>query len=202
MNDLFYNISYKEQAKLLKLFESYARVYPKNSYISINIRENTIGFIAKGSLEVIKTDYNGNQKLTDNLNENDIFLSYLYNDEYSIIAKDDVEILFIDYESILLLNNNSNYFIQFLKNLLNIFSLLIEEKNKHIEILSKKSIRDKLLEYFNITSNHKKTIYLPYSYTFLADYLSIDRTAMTRELKNLKDEGFISTKGRKITLLY
>lgn len=202
MNDLFYNISYKEQAKLLKLFESYARVYPKNSYIPINIRENTIGFITKGNLEVIKTDYNGNQKLTDNLNENNIFLSYLYNDEYSIIAKDDVEILFIDYESILLLNNNSNYFIQFLKNLLNIFSLLIEEKNKHIEILSKKSIRDKLLEYFNITSNHKKTIYLPYSYTFLADYLSIDRTAMTRELKNLKDEGFISTKGRKITLLY
>ncbi len=142
MNDLFYNISYKEQAKLLKLFESYARVYTKNSYISINIRENTIGFITKGSLEVIKTDYNGNQKLTDNLNENDIFLSYLYNDEYSIIAKDDVEILFIDYESVLLLNNNSNYFIQFLKNLLNIFSLLIEEKNIDIEILSKKSIRD------------------------------------------------------------
>lgn len=202
MNDLFLNISNKDKIKLLKLLESYIRNYKKNTYISINNRENIIGYIINGTLEIIKTDYNGNTKITDNLTDNDIFLSYLYNDEYSIITKEDSKILFIDYETIINLNINNNYYNIFLKNLLNIFNTLIEEKNKHIEILSKKSIRDKLLEYFNINSNHSKVIYLPYSYTFLADYLSVDRTAMTRELKNLKDEGFISTKGRKITLLY
>ena len=36
----------------------------------------------------------------------------------------------------------------------------------------------------------------------LADYLAIDRCAMTRELKYLKEEGFISVNGRVITLLY
>ncbi len=202
MNDLFLNISNKDKIKLLKLLESYIRNYKKNTYISINNRENIIGYIINGTLEIIKTDYNGNTKITDNLTDNDIFLSYLYNDEYSIITKEDSKILFIDYETIINLNINNNYYNIFLKNLLNIFNTLIEEKNKHIEILSKKSIRDKLLEYFNINSNHSKVIYLPYSYTFLADYLSVDRTAMTRELKNLKDEGFVSTKGRKITLLY
>lgn len=202
MNNLFLNINNKEKEKLLKLLESYSRDYKKNTYVSINNRENIIGYIINGTLEIIKTDYNGNSKILDNLTDNDLFLSYLYNDEYSIITKEDTKILYIDYETVINLNINNNYYNIFLKNLLNIFNLLIKEKNKHIEILSKKSIRDKLLEYFNINSNHSKIIYLPYSYTFLADYLSVDRTAMTRELKNLKDEGFITTKGKKITLLY
>ena len=53
---------------------------------------------------------------------------------------------------------------------------------------------------------HEKTksmiIYLPFSYTNLANYLAMDRTAMARELKNLKDEGLILTKGRMIKILY
>ena len=36
----------------------------------------------------------------------------------------------------------------------------------------------------------------------MADYLGIDRSAMTREMKLLKDEGFIKTTGKRITLLY
>ena len=79
-----------------------------------------------------------------------------------------------------------------------------EEKNERIEILTKKTIRDKLLEYFNIyrKKHASKIIYLPFSFTDLADFLAVDRSAMTRELKNLKEEGFIETKGRRITLLY
>ncbi|MCQ2977762.1 MAG: helix-turn-helix domain-containing protein, partial [archaeon] len=45
-----------------------------------------------------------------------------------------------------------------------------------------------------------RTFKLPFTYTDLADYLSVDRTAMTRELSLLKEEGFIKTVGRKITL--
>ena len=205
MNELFYNINLKDQIKLLKLFEAYTRTYTKNSYISINTRENIIGVLLKGRLSIIKTDYNGNQKIVEELNDNNIFgttISYLSNDEYSVLVKENSRILFIDYESALILNNNTTYYNRFLKNLLDILIKLIDEKNKHIEILSKKTIRDKLLEYFKIASNHKRIIYLPFSYTLLADYLAVDRTAMSRELKNLKDEGFILTKGRIITLLY
>ena len=48
----------------------------------------------------------------------------------------------------------------------------------------------------------RKSFTLPYSYTDLADYLSIDRSAMMRELKLLIDEGFVKKSGSKITLLY
>ena len=79
-----------------------------------------------------------------------------------------------------------------------------QNSEERIEILTKKTIRDKLLEYFNIyrKKHASKIIYLPFSFTDLADFLAVDRSAMTRELKNLKEEGFIETKGRRITLLY
>ena len=47
-----------------------------------------------------------------------------------------------------------------------------------------------------------KSFILPFSLTDLADYLSVDRSAMMRELKLLRDEGFIEKNGNKITLKY
>ena len=47
-----------------------------------------------------------------------------------------------------------------------------------------------------------KTFTIPLTYTDLADYLGIDRSAMQRELKNLKEDELISTTNKKITLNY
>ncbi len=65
--------------------------------------------------------------------------------------------------------------------------------NSRVELLTKRSIREKLLGYFNILSTRTfvKVLALPFSLTDLADYLSVDRSAMMRELKSLKDDGFI-----------
>ena len=73
-----------------------------------------------------------------------------------------------------------------------------------VELLTKRSIRDKLLGYFTLlsTRHFTKSFTLPFSLTDLADYLSIDRSAMMRELKLLKDDGFIDKNGNRITLLY
>ena len=84
--------------------------------------------------------------------------------------------------------------------MIGILSKRIYEQNERIEILTKRTIRDKLLKYFNsrIKETSSRVIYLPFTYTDLADYLGIDRAAMMRELKNLKEEGFITTTGRII----
>ena len=61
-----------------------------------------------------------------------------------------------------------------------------------------------MISYFRILSekNFSKTFTLPFSLTDLADYLSVDRSAMMRELKSLKNEGFIKKSDKnKITLL-
>ena len=62
---------------------------------------------------------------------------------------------------------------------------------------------DKLLGFFsNISArNLSRSFSLPFSLTDLADYLSIDRSAMMRELKLLQDDGIIKKNRNKITLL-
>ena len=66
------------------------------------------------------------------------------------------------------------------------------------------TIRDKLLAYFRLQSIKEKSriIHLPYSYTILADYLAINRSAMNRELKHLKDEKVIDINKHMIRLNY
>ncbi|MBR1817514.1 MAG: winged helix-turn-helix domain-containing protein, partial [Bacilli bacterium] len=50
--------------------------------------------------------------------------------------------------------------------------------------------------------NHSKSFNLIMTYTSLADYLAVDRSAMMRELKNLKEDKLIKDVNKKITLLY
>lgn len=208
MRKLFNKISVKEQSKLLKLLETSVLIYKKDTAILSSIEENIIGIILEGKAQIIRTDYNGNRTIMEELEEESVFgtaLSSLSSDECEIITKEDTKVLIIDYDHILESeNNNYAYYNQFIKNLLEITTNIIDEKNDRIEILTKKTIRDKLLEYFSIYSKKHGThiIYLPFSLTDFADYLAVDRSAMSREMRNLKDEGFIDSKGRKITLLY
>ena len=126
--------------------------------------------------------------------------SNISNQEYQIITKDETKIIIIEYDQILLQANNSPYYYQFIQNLLKLISTKINEKNERIEILTEKTIRNNLLKYFQIITkrNGSRTIYLPFTYTELAEYLSVDRSALMREIKNLKNDGIITTKGHKI----
>lgn len=208
MHKLFNKINVKEQNKLLKLLETSILSFPRNTAILSTLTEKIIGIILEGSAQIIRTDYNGNRTIIEELEEESVFgtvISSLSSDECQIITKETTKVLIIDYDIIISSENNSyQYYNQFVKNLLEITTNVIDEKNDRIEVLTKKTIRDKLLEYFNIYSKRHgtKIIYLPFSFTDLADYLAVDRSAMSRELKNLKEEGFIETKGRKISLLY
>ena len=206
--DLFFNIKYSNKLKLLRFFEADIICVKKNTTVSSMIKnKKIIASVIFGKLQVIKQDYNGNRTLIDELIENDVFgsiMQTIYGDEYDIVAKEDSKVFIIDFNNAINVNNNTEYYNQFLKNLLQIMSKKILDNNERIEILTNKSIRNKLLAYFKMMykKNNSKVIYLPFSLTDLADYLCVDRSAMSRELKNLKDEGFIEIKNKKIKLLY
>ena len=209
MIKLFDNISPKNMEKLFKLFETHTLHFKKNSSIYSLIKgDNCIGYILSGYIQIIKIDDNGNKTIIEEILEENIFnttISSLNNSEYDIIAKEDTNLLLIDYQRVLSINDiTKDYYLQFIKNLLKITIDKTEEKNERIAILTKKTIRNKLLEYFNIAaSKHgSKFIYLPFNFIDLADYLAVDRSAISRELRNLKEEGFIEIKGKRITLLY
>lgn len=209
MTNPFHNIDFKDREKLLKSLESHSFHFPKNNSIfSIFEQENHIGIILNGYLQIVRIDSNGNRIIMEEIGENEVFGSFMLSfksAEYEILAKEDTDIVVLEYDQILHHQDlNKKYYFQFLQNMLEISFQKMKEKNERIEILTKKTIRNKLLEYFNIISSKygSKYVYLPFNFTDLADYLAIDRSAMSRELKNLKEEGLIEVKGKRITLLY
>ena len=171
-------------------------------------REDFIAIIDSGSVQLIYNDYDGNKSIIEEITEGEIFGSINYilqAEEITCVTKEETQITFIEYEQITndeIIKND--YYIIFIKNLIKILGNQITSKNSRIELLTKRTTRDKILEYFKMQSQKKgsKVFTLPMTFTELANYLSVDRSAMTREIKNLKDEGFIKTNGKKITIKY
>lgn len=209
MINIFSNIDIENKDKLLKMIEADIFTFKKGlTILSRSKNDNTFFIILSGCIQIIRNDYNGNRIITNELYENDVFGSTILsvsNNEYDIFTKEDTKIAIIEYDRVILKDyNDCSFYNTFIKNLLQITSNKMKLKNERIEILTKKTIRNRLLEYFKIESKKSgsKKIYLQISFTELAEYLATDRSAMTRELKNLKDEGFIEITGKKITLLY
>ena len=150
----------------------------------------------------------GDEVVTEKLNENDLFgtnISLTNYENCQILAKTDVEVLVIDYKKLMKQENlKYRYFNVFFQNIFVIINKKIKEKNERINILEKKQIREKLLEFFEIEYKkaHTKTITLPFHLKDLADYIAVNRSAMFRELKNMKEEKVIEIKNKRITLLY
>ena len=209
MISLFKDITPNNKGKLLKLLETSNFTYQKVLNIAYLFKDKeSIGLVLSGSLDIIRIDYNGTRTIIETIYEEEILgtsLTSLLSNDYEIITREDTKILWLDYNVILGINDiKYTYYNQFIKNLLMIALEKNTLKNERIEILTQKTISNKLLEYFRIEAlkNRSKIIYLKSTWQDLADYLAIDRCAMTRELKYLKEEGFISVKGRVITLLY
>lgn len=206
MIKLFQNINKKDQEKILKSLEANTFTYKKDTTILSTIKnDNIIGIVIYGYIQIVKTDYNGNITIIEKLEDNSIFgtmFSNISNNEYQIITKKETKIIIIDYDRIMERKNNSSYYTIFIQNLLEIMFEEMNEKNDRIEILTEKTIRNKLLKYFQIISkrNGSKNIYLPFTLTELAQYIAVDRCAMSRELKNLKEDNIIEINNKIIKI--
>lgn len=184
--------------------------FSKGSVITTYIeKRKQICILLTGKADLIRYDLNGNKDIVDRFSKDDIFGEAFFpvntNNELFVLATEDSEVLLFLYDDIQLkCNNNCKFHYTLVSNLLELVLNNVVHQNTRIEILSKRTIREKLLSYFSILSkkSFSKNITIPYSLTSLADYLSVDRSAMMREIKSLIDEGFILKNGNKIRLLY
>ena len=200
----------KNELELTEFFEEFSnncknvqkKFFKKNQIITTYIQKrNQICVLITGEADLVRYDLNGGKSIIEHYTKNDIFGEAFYivtvNNELLVEAKKNCEVLFFSYNNIYEKCRPNCKFHQ-----------LLTEKfcnlNTRIEVLTKRTIRDKLLGYFSILSmrNLSRTFELPFSLTDLADFLSVDRSAMMREIKCLKEEGFIKKNNSKITLLY
>lgn len=209
MTNLFENINEQNIRKIKRFLMATTITYPKGVNVLSNVNQDDfIALVDIGSVQFISTDYDGNKSIIETITKGGAFGSLTFpvdNEEVTCITKEVTQITYIEYNSITndeIIKTDS--YIMFIKNLIKILSEQVSEKNNRIEILTKKTTRDKLLEYFKQQSQERgiKTFTIPMSFTELASHLSVDRSAMTREISYLRDDGIIKTNGRKITLLY
>ena len=209
MTNLFENISEKNRLKLKQILRSITIKYPKGVNILSNVNQNDfIAIIDSGTIELVFTDYNGNKTILEEYHKGEIIgsiSSSLHSEEITCIPKEETQITFIEYDDI---TNDEiikqDFYIIFIKNLIRILTEQLKMRNTRIELLTKKTTRDKLLSYFKMEAkkaNSNKFV-LPLSITEIANYLSVDRCAMTREIKYLKEEGLIEINSKHIKVYY
>ena len=207
MGNVFVNLNDKEKRKLLNSLKVHTMNYPKNISLNKELSGDFLGIIIKGKIEITRTNARGATNTLEILEEGDTFSSSISNisEEYDIQTLHETSIIFININDIASYQGyHKAYYQKFMKNLFVISLNKIKEKNERIQLLTLKTIREKLLSYFEIESkkNHSKTFNLLMTYTALADDLAIDRSAMMRELKNLKEDRLIKEINKKITILY
>lgn len=204
---IYQNIEEKKLQKLLHTLQSNTLFYKPNQTIAYSIsNRNLIGIMENGKANLIRFDYDGKRTIIEELTPGDIFSDMFIStnsSELSVITLTNCQVTFIEYDELLKKCKTSQSATTLLDNLFKVVSNTLIKRNERIELLTTRSIRNKLLAYFELQEkkNNSKTFNLNYSYTDLADYLAIDRSAMMRELKNLKEDKLIKDTNKKITLL-
>lgn len=208
MTQLFENISEKDKKSLLVSLNAIVTTFTEKAQVFNANNDNIIGVIDEGIVQIIRNDYNGDRILIEELTKNQIFgsrISSITSHDYEVIAVSPCKITFFEFSDVYKEKIKKHpAFLQFQENLLRIMSDIILKRNQRIQVLSQKTIRERLLEYFKMISRGQKTknITIPFNFTELADYLGINRSAMYRELANLKAEKQISIKKRVISLYF
>ena len=183
--------------------------FKKNELITTYlIKRNQLCILLTGEAFVIKYLHSGERRIISSLKKGDSFGEVLYklrnNNDLFVQAKKDCEVLFLPYDKLNTCNKDCFFHIYLLRGLPDLFMNNIIDLNSRIEIMTYKNTRDKLIAYFNLLDkkNGSSKITIPYSFTDLADYLVLDRSAMMRELSKMCNEHLIKKDGKEVTLLY
>lgn len=207
---LFDGISKEEYDRMMVCFQAVTRTYePEETICFYSDHPDRIGYLIDGEAAIIRTHYDGRQTILEYLKAGDVFGSALSavsqaSGALQVVCTKKCTIQFINYEHLTKRCSNACAFhSRLVSNALELISKKAISLSEHLEVLSQRTTRDKLLCYFHqqATAQHSDTFRLPFSLSTLADYLSVDRSAMMREIKKLKEEGILISNRKTITLV-
>lgn len=162
-----------------------------------------MGVLLFGSAQVVREDYYGNRSIMTILKPGELFaetfsFAGLETMPVSVIATTDSKVLLLDCKRVLTSCPNSCHFHNLLmKNLLQEMAQKNLSLSQKIRYMSEKSTKDKLMAYLlDQAKHHQSTEFvIPFDRQALADYLGVERSAMSAEISKLKKSGQIDTKG-------
>ena len=208
---LFQDISYEEYSRLLTCFQAVQKSFRSDDliYDFSSPQNDAVGIVERGCAALIRIDEEGVATVMEELGPGGVFGRTLAfagssGDSLQVVCRTPCDVLFIDYPHILKRCENAcNHHSVLVQNMLRLMSDKAQALSQRVDVLSRRSIREKLLCYFRQLSEQagSNTFTLPFSLSTLADYIATDRSAMMRELKRLREEGTIRSDGRQFTLL-
>lgn len=206
---LFTDILPEEQERMRVCFKAREAIFQNGETVmEYSSSMQKIGLIQEGRAILYCCDEDGNEYMIDELNQDSVFgepfLLPLDAQHYYVCATMQTKVLFIDYEHVVKRCENAcHHHSQMVSNLFQMTALRSGQQTDRIYMLSKSSTRKKLMAYLHslAAEKHTKKVKIPMSYTVLAQYLCVDRSAMMREIRKLTDEGVLRKEGRDVELL-
>ncbi len=209
-NTLFKGVTNKDRMRMIECFNAETKKFRAGSCIAdFSIPRGKIGVILKGNAEIIRYDINGVRSIIETLGEQDIFGDFFTystskKSTVEIVAESDCEILFmLRSELMKRCEKACQCHSQVVENMLDLMTEKAISLSERIEVLSQRTIEDKLLSFLQIVENNTasgKQPQIPFSTTALSDYLCVNRSALQREMAKLKKSGVLTISKRKFKL--
>lgn len=207
---LFAGIGETEISAMLNCLQANLRTYKKGDYVfREGERLDKITVLVEGKLLIQKDDFWGNRSIVNVIRIGEMFgEAYIAPESGSIlndvIAEENSAVIFFDVHRILTTCPSACRFHSMI--IENLFFAISEKNRKLVQKIghiSKRTTRAKLFSYLSEEAKHHNSNHftIPFNRQQLADFLSVDRSAMSNELSKMRDEGLILFERNEFTLL-
>lgn len=199
----FGGMSEKEILSILQCVDVKVKFKKSSEYIFYaGDSTEVMGLVLSGSVLIVQEDLWGHRNMMAKLKTGEFFAeSYAVVPNsilnVSVIADTDSEILLLNVNRLLSVCSNAcSHHNQLVHNLVVVLANKMLSFNNKITHMSKRTTREKLLSYLSSESirQGKRSFDIPYDRQQLADFLCVERAAMSVELGKLKKEGILETK--------
>lgn len=207
---LFADLPDATLARTLSLLAATRRLYARGDYLCRMGEPLThFGLVLAGTVQVYTDDIEGNQVMMASVTPGETFgesLCYLQRvaTHLYILTADGAEVLWLDVSPFRGEHGTDPFVYTTFSRFTAMLASRTLEMNERIQILSKITLRDKLLTFFAGCErrNGQKTFQIPFDRAALAVYLGVNRTALSRELSAMQREGMIAFYRNSFKLLF
>jgi len=194
---LFSGINEPDFYRMLDCLKSSRKQYKKNAFIyEAEDKISSFGIVLNGAVHILREDYWGNRRIVARIEEGGIFGEAFACAE---IERLPVSVIAVVATVILLLSSRRIFetcssACVFHTNLIKNLTLLLAQKNvslvQKLEHITQPSTREKILSYLSEQAmiSGRNSFSIPFNREELADFLSVDRSAMSAELSRMKDD--------------
>lgn len=197
---LFENINAENLSQMLYCLGAKTKKYKKNHIILFTEdKVDRVGVVLQGAVLINKDDYSGNRSLVNRIGKYDLFAETfvcagIQKSPVTVVAAENCEIMWLQFQRIVqTCSTTCDFHLKLIENMIKLLALKNLQMNQKLEIISKRNLREKLITYLLMQAENAQSLdfSIPLTRAELADFLFVNRSALSRELSNMRDEGII-----------